>query len=254
MIRPIGTTLLFGALALGLAAQDPEKPAAEKKAEPKRENPELETIKAPPQAEAEDPQKVIERLKKNFNSTEERLDEKDPGEATRKLQEKIIEDLDKLLQQSQNSGGGGGGGGSSSSSSSSSGGGGSSSGSSGKSSGNASNSGGGANSKDKKNGAGGDGQKDQAKNDPKDGKGGGGGKNKDAKNGQGGGDGIKNDTDTKKPPTVADLYKDPWGYLPAKKRQEMDAYGRQHFMRKYEQLLGEYYRTIAEQDKRREQD
>jgi hypothetical protein len=277
-IRTVGSCILCGAVALTLAAQDPDgkKAAPVKKGEeeikaPPRvagpdEKPDPEQkpeAKAPVAGAQEDPQKIIERLKKNFNDTEGRLDGNDPGEQTRKLQEQIIEDLDKLLQQSQNNSGGGGGGGGASSSS----GGGSSSsrgnqgksGSSGNSGGAANNQpgnqgGGGSKNDQKKNGGANNGKGDQAKNDPKDGKGGGGGNDKkDQKNGQGGGNG-KNDTTAKKPPTVEDLYKNPWGSLPQKKRQEMDAYGRDRFLQKYEQLLREYYRTIAEQDKRRDQD
>lgn len=51
---------------------------------------------------------------------------------------------------------------------------------------------------------------------------------------------------------IADLYKDIWGHLPETMRQEMDAYSREQFMAKYNDLLKQYYSTLAE--KRRRQD
>ena len=51
------------------------------------------------------------KLHKRVAATEERLDGNDPGADTRKLQEKIVEDLEKLLNQENPNGGGGGGGG-----------------------------------------------------------------------------------------------------------------------------------------------
>ena len=45
---------------------------------------------------------------------------------------------------------------------------------------------------------------------------------------------------------IADLYKDIWGHLPEKLRQEMDTYSREQFMAKYSDLLRQYYATLAE--------
>ena len=42
--------------------------------------------------------------------------------------------------------------------------------------------------------------------------------------------------------------------LPARKRQEMDAYLRDTKLPKYEQIIDRYYQTIAEQTKRRDQE
>jgi hypothetical protein len=320
--RMIGSLLLLAAVGITLAAQEPgakDAPKEKEKApglfdnllkglfggkedqkddaapknqkdvkDPKdaKKDAELAPMPDAAPANAENPDDIIKRLKKNFNTTEERLDKKDPGAETRKLQEQIIEDIDKLLKQQQdnqnNSGGGGGGGGASSSSSGASGG--SSSRNKGQSNQNdnqAANKSGGQDkqdSKDKdgkdKDGKGGKDGKDQAKNggQKKDDKGkgdqakdkdeGGKGEQKkdkdelaknapppkdDGKKKKEGGDGGGGDSNQKKPPTVGDLYKNVWGHLPEKKRQEMDAYGRESFPRKYEQLLREYYRTIAEQ-------
>jgi hypothetical protein len=50
---------------------------------------------------------------------------------------------------------------------------------------------------------------------------------------------------------IADLYKDVWGHLPEKLRQEMDQYAREQFMAKYTDLLRQYYATIAEKGHRK---
>lgn len=54
--------------------------------------------------------------------------------------------------------------------------------------------------------------------------------------------------------TIAELYRDVWGHLPEKARMEMDAYSRSQFMPQYDQILRQYYRTIAEQGRRREKE
>ena len=50
---------------------------------------------------------------------------------------------------------------------------------------------------------------------------------------------------------IADLYKDVWGHLPETLRQEMDQYSREQFMAKYNDLLKQYYATIAEKGRRK---
>ena len=50
---------------------------------------------------------------------------------------------------------------------------------------------------------------------------------------------------------IADIYKDIWGHLPDKLRQEMDQYSREQFMAKYQDLLKQYYATIAEKGRRK---
>lgn len=50
---------------------------------------------------------------------------------------------------------------------------------------------------------------------------------------------------------IADLYKDIWGHLPEAMRMEMDAYSREKFMAKYNDLLKQYYATIAEKGRRK---
>ena len=52
---------------------------------------------------------------------------------------------------------------------------------------------------------------------------------------------------------IADLYKDIWGNLPETLRQEMDQYSREQFMAKYNDLLKQYYTTIAEKGRKAEE-
>jgi hypothetical protein len=56
---------------------------------------------------------------------------------------------------------------------------------------------------------------------------------------------------TEAPNKLADLYKDIWGHLPESLRLEMDQYAREQFMAKYNELLKQYYATIAEKGRRK---
>jgi hypothetical protein len=160
----------------------------------------------------EDPKAIIDRLRsKRFPEADDRLEARDAGAGAQMVQEKIIEDLDKLLDENDN--------------------------------------------------AGSDARKNAGRSRPKDA-----GRNpgtkkdreqpaigdrvgKSGKRGEGMGADRK---DPVKPPTVSDLRRDIWPPMPDRNRQEMDAYGKDKPLPKYEQLLGEYYRTIAEQNKRRD--
>jgi hypothetical protein len=53
---------------------------------------------------------------------------------------------------------------------------------------------------------------------------------------------------------LADLYKDVWGSLPDRMRQEMDLYYREQFMPRYSELLRQYYAALAEQRKKGSED
>jgi hypothetical protein len=53
-----------------------------------------------PEKKGEDPKEVIARIAKNMEAVEGRLKKKDTGKDTHQIQDKIIEDLDKLIQQS----------------------------------------------------------------------------------------------------------------------------------------------------------
>jgi hypothetical protein len=50
---------------------------------------------------------------------------------------------------------------------------------------------------------------------------------------------------------LADLYKDVWGHLPETVRQQMDAYAREQFHPKYQELLKQYYATLAEKGRQK---
>lgn len=45
---------------------------------------------------------------------------------------------------------------------------------------------------------------------------------------------------------LGELYKDVWGHLPERLRQEMDLYYREQFMPRYQELLRQYYSSLAE--------
>lgn len=49
----------------------------------------------------------------------------------------------------------------------------------------------------------------------------------------------------------ADLFKDIWGHLPYSMRAEMNAYGREKFMTKYEDLIKRYYDRAARESRRK---
>lgn len=53
---------------------------------------------------------------------------------------------------------------------------------------------------------------------------------------------------------LADLYRDVWGHLPERMRQEMDLYYREQFMPRYTELLKRYYAALAEQKKKGAED
>jgi hypothetical protein len=75
-----------------------------------------------------------------------------------------------------------------------------------------------------------------------------GGKN-DGPTGDGGGNRFGQASPKRKDEKLADLYKDVWGQLPDRLRQEMDLYYREKFMPRYSELLRQYYAALAEQKK-----
>jgi hypothetical protein len=56
------------------------------------------------------------------------------------------------------------------------------------------------------------------------------------------------------PDKMADVVKDIWGHLPETLRQEVDHYYRDRFMPRYRDLLQEYYGRLAERDRARRED
>jgi hypothetical protein len=159
---------------------------------------------------SEDAQTIIKRIKTHLSATEKRLEGKDPGAETHELQERIIKDLEKLLDPPSD--------GKSDTSDKSS-----------------------SNrpriprstSRDDKNA------------EPT------GSFSKDGRKGDGVGTDHK---DPSKAPVVSEVRREAWGDLLRRKRPEMDAYGKDARLPKYERILDRYYRTIAEETKRRDQE
>lgn len=217
----------------------PDEPKIGEKKKDKGDQPKLKREEEPddPADTGEDAKEIVARVSKNMRAAEDRLARKDPGDATRGIQKDIVKDLDKLIeenkrqqQQQQQQGGGGG--------------------SATRrrlqeeqqKNGGQANKGGqkqkqstkeGSKGQKPKEGSG----KNQKGGKDKEGKEKGG---KEGKEGQGGGNGNKDGS------KIADLYKDIWGHLPETMRQEMDAYSREQFMEKYKGLLKQYYSTLSE--------
>jgi hypothetical protein len=221
----LGFTLI---VAVDERARGQESGGKKEKEEP-RPIRKLEPIKKDRGQEKGDPaQEIIGRLHKNLDLSEERLGKQDPGTGTRRIQEDIVKDLDELIKEMNNQGNQGS----------------STSAARKKRSGQVgpkANPGGSAQNQPK--GARGkesQGAAAQKGRDPKEGKG-------------AGGQNVKaSPRETKN--TLADLFKDVWGHLPQTKRQEMDAYSRERLMPRYEDILRQYYRTISEARRGREEE
>ena len=265
-LASIFVLLVFAvALASTLAAQE-RQPAAKGKKEPVAES-----------ADA------VARVAKDMQVAEDRLKKADPGDVTRKIQRNIIDGLDELIKQNTKSPSSGGGGASKSGKTQSG-------RSSRKTPSAKSDSGnemgsaqdqqqGGKKSKDgpddklgKPHGGKDQGpkteDKDKGKGDGKDAKegegktGGAKDKGKDDDKGQakgkepgkdGGPGGLASmKTDKSKTNLTAELYRNDWGHLPLMKRLEMDAYSKERFMLRYDEVLRQYYRTIAEQGQKKD--
>lgn len=214
---------------------EPDK-ADEKKKEDKmdEEKPERkgESREAEPVTPQEEAKEVLQRVVQNVHKVDDRLAKNDLGEATQQTQRDILKDLDSLIQRNENpppqgdeqqdqQGGGNG-------------------------------------SQDNKNQKQGKGksrgksgtkskqvpQQRRQRNES-------GSEKKGGKNGQNGnGGGNRGSRDRNK---NADLDKHGvWGHLPATLRAQMDAYSNPHpFMPKYDELIKHYYKTIAEQGRRK---
>jgi hypothetical protein len=183
----------------------------------------------------EDEAEVLARIARNVKKSEDRLAQRDTGQGTQQLQRDILKDLDALIDKmkqppSDPMGGEGGG----------------KSGPSGQSSARSSKGQPGKGSRSSSQQAGkspgsqpsGAGSSSVQGNQPK-GSGG-------SQAGHGGGEGQPND-----PNKLADVFKDIWGDLPRMLRVEMDAYAREAFMLKYNDLLKQYYATIAEKGRKK---
>jgi hypothetical protein len=269
--------LTFGVLlmaTLALRADDSSKKTADEK--PARGD-ELKPLKpkkpAQPDGETEEA-KILERLTKNTKTAEKKLADSDTGEETRKLMREILKDIDELLKKAQHPPQDQQNDQSSSSSSSSS----SDSSQPKPSQGSSAQqkpSSGSSSQQQKSNSLSRREQREQrrqqeakkgggtssAQNAPKPmGKPDKPGDKDPLANGTGtGGVNVKNPmggkpdgkAHTDLDPKLAEMYKDVWGHLPEKMRQEMDSYFKERFMPRYNDLLKQYYSTIAEQNKKK---
>jgi hypothetical protein len=262
MKRPLFWTLLMTAVAAtALAAQEPQ-PGGDK-----GEKKDL----------VDKSKDIMTRLAKNLAIVENKLKKVDPGDETRKIQRDIIDDLEELIKQNSNQQGSAGGGkskkskpdrGSQKDQSDTNKGGQNDK----KSDASPDNNGQDDNNKGQvkpgkgDQGEGKDKNKGQGKEgDDKEGVAKTGGKDQDKKgeNKKGevkaddgkadggqqtaGGKAKQDPPETAKKNLIADLHREVWGHLPDKMRLEMDAYTKERFMPRYEDLLQQYYRTIAEQ-------
>lgn len=244
----------------------------------------------PPEGDDIDVHKTAERIADNAQKAGDRLKEKDPGADTRKIQHDILKDIDALIKKAQQPpppmssdmnpmmppppksdlpppmGGGGMGGGTSPKPMGGTGGAGQQSKSpmGGGASGNPTPKAGGGSSGRKprerrpradspmgsepmaKSGIAGK-EPMPAKIEPKEGPMGG---DKSAS----GGDGFGKASPRRENDKFRDLYKDVWGQLPERMRQEMDLYYREQFMPRYSELLRRYYAALAEQKKKGAED
>jgi outer membrane biosynthesis protein TonB len=198
------------------------KPAAKTQPLPKdKPPPETRQPKNTPESSLEDLQEkvreLMNRVSKNMSQVEKRLRKQDPGEITQQTEQDIVRDLDRLIEQSKRQQQQRQQQQAQSSSSSS-----------------LSQAGRRRRQQNGGRGQGAPSNPSQARtpsgNNPRGGKSSQGGTNK-----------------------IADLYKDVWGHLPESLRQEMDQYAREQFMAKYSDLLKQYYATIAEKGRRKEE-
>jgi hypothetical protein len=252
MIYRAGSCLLILASIVGLSiADDPARgqpeppvrlkkkdkakadPAPDKKPEPPKDNEAKDDEPADALVPEQDPKETLARVSKNMKSSADRLADKDPGEGTRQVQRDIIKDLDSLIEQmkqQQNN--------NNSSSSSSN-----DSSSSQKQDTKQAR----GNRREQK--AGSANRKNSSKSMARGNKS---NQNKQSKEGTakgqnpGAGSTGRRDEMDKRP----DPYKDIWGHLPEALRMQMDAYAREKFMAKYDELLKQYYSTVAEKGRR----
>jgi hypothetical protein len=220
-----------------------DPPAKDEKAKPpldedkKPDKPDADKGREPPPAPEEDEQEILQRITKNVRSVEERLANKELGEGTRQLQEDVLKDIDSLIAAAQRPPQGGENSENSSADQSQQPQNGQKQRNQMKSSRQQRGSRQQRNARGQRQGSQqGQGQQEQMANQ-------GGANNPGGGGNKGGGTDDKN----------ADLYKEVWGHLPESMRGEMNAYFKnQHFMAKYEDAIKRYYRTLAEQGRKKE--
>jgi hypothetical protein len=244
--RLVACLLALSFTALAMAADDPrpeppdplvkkkrpDKPAAKDKESPKKDSEPKKDLepkkdagpkkdgdpKDEPAPPADDDKVILERINKNMKESGDRLKKNDPGDATRQVQKDIVTDLDSLINQAQQQAQQNqpqGSGGSNQQASKSS-------------------------SRSKRNSSR---TSDRRPNErPND--------SSTTQYGEGGAGKMSGEGVNK----LADSFKDIWGHLPETLRLEMDAYAKEQFMAKYNDLLKQYYSTIAERKRRGEEE
>jgi hypothetical protein len=230
-------------------APKPDEKPADAKAKPEKPKPD-------DAAPDEDPEKIRERIAKNAQTAEERLKQKDPGEATRKLQDDVLKDIDRLLDlarrpppPSQNSdqsqqppptGGQQPKGGQQPQ------------GGQGRGQGQSQQQAGGSRRQRREQQR--RQQEQQARGNGQQPSGGQPQPQPQPQPGQGrapqGGFNREPLRATGRPEGMPDVVKDVWGHLPESLRQEVDHYYRDRFMPRYRELLQQYYSRLAEKNRR----
>jgi hypothetical protein len=172
------------------------------------------------QTPPDNPQQVIENLRADFDRAGRELDKKDPGLAARKAQQRIIDGIDKLLEQedpspskNQNA----------------------------------------PSKPENQNAAPPAGTKPAPKPMPQLAPG-----EKELTNNTAKPKSVNNlaKSQSQKPTAIEDMRQEPgaWPPLPPRHRVNIDAYSRQQFIRNYHEILREYYRALAESDRRKDGD
>jgi hypothetical protein len=201
-------------------------PAADQRPESQKEEPKPKKIEQPKPAEPKEDgeldlqnaqgklREIANRIAKNMSQVEERLLKNDSGDVTQQTQTAIVCDLDQLIEQTRRQQQQQQQSRSSSSSSSQ------------------------RDQQARRNRS----QQSQASAN----------REESQQNNQGGNNPRGGRTGQDEMSKIADLYKDVWGHLPETLRQEMDQYSREQFMAKYNELLKQYYSTIAEKGRRKD--
>ena len=236
-------------------APQPPAPRPEKPKDDAKEPAKPEEMPGAPGAAAPemDEQEVLNRVERNMRTAEDRLANRELSDGTRQVQEDIVKDLDLLIQQMQNGGGGEGQQDQQNDQQQQQGGqqqaGGRQRQSGRQQAGMPGNRrgrqrGGRQQASRQQGGQQPGGQQGQQQGGQQPGQ----QQGQNSPNNQGGGGGRSEGEMNK----LAEIYKDVWGHLPETMRQEMNAYSREQFMGKYNDLIRQYYTTIAEKGRRKE--
>lgn len=80
----------------------PEKPKLDDDLDPREQGKEMQPNNVEPE-----PDEILQRIARNTRKSEEKLAEKDVSDPTRQIQDEILKDIDKLIEQSNQDNGGG---------------------------------------------------------------------------------------------------------------------------------------------------